>query len=169
MNATDLLIDGFDRVRQTVHTAVDGLDTDMLEARLEWETNSIAWLIWHLTRVQDDHIATIAETEQIWTRKGWFDKFGLVVDKHATGYGFSRDEVAAIKGVTAGDLLGYFDEVATNTEVFLHRLTERDLDRVVDQRWDPPVTLGVRLISVLSDDLQHVGQAAYIRGVLEHR
>ena len=45
-------------------------------------------------------------------------------------------------------------------------LTDADLPRVVDERWDPPVTLGVRLVSVISDCLQHAGQAAFVRGIL---
>jgi uncharacterized damage-inducible protein DinB len=49
---------------------------------------------------------------------------------------------------------------------FLRGLSDEDLDRVVDTNWDPPVTLGVRLVSVLSDDFQHLGQAAYLRGLL---
>ena len=52
------------------------------------------------------------------------------------------------------------------TVAHLAGLSEADLDRVVDERWDPPVTLGVRLVSVISDDLQHAGQAAYLRGLV---
>ena len=52
---------------------------------------------------------------------------------------------------------------------YAQRLTDADLGRIVDERWDPPVTLGVRLISVISDGLQHAGQAAYVRGLAERR
>jgi hypothetical protein len=45
-------------------------------------------------------------------------------------------------------------------------LPDGELDRVVDRRWDPPVTMGVRLISIADDCLQHVGQASYLRGLL---
>jgi hypothetical protein len=59
--------------------------------------------------------------------------------------------------------------VHATTQAFVATLTGADLDRVVDSAWDPPVTLGVRLVSVVADDLQHVGQAAYIRGILQRR
>ena len=48
-------------------------------------------------------------------------------------------------------------------------LEPRDLDRIVDKSWDPPVSLGVRLVNVTAEDLQHAGQAAYIRGMLSRR
>ena len=63
-------------------------------------------------------------------------------------------------------LLDYAGAVHERTTQFLRSLTDEDLDLVVDRRWDPPVTLGVRLVSVLADDLQHAGQAAYVRGLL---
>ena len=50
---------------------------------------------------------------------------------------------------------------------YLDGIGEADLDRIVDRRWDPPVTLGVRLVSVADDDIQHAGQAAFVRGVVE--
>ena len=64
-------------------------------------------------------------------------------------------------------LLGYLDEVDARTREMLRGLTPDDLDRVVDRRWDPPVTLGVRLVSIGDDCLQHVGQAGYVRGLLD--
>jgi hypothetical protein len=57
--------------------------------------------------------------------------------------------------------------VHARTQQLLSRVTADDLDRVVDRRWDRPVTLGVRLVSMLQDALEHAGQAAFVRGVLE--
>jgi hypothetical protein len=70
---------------------------------------------------------------------------------------------------TADLLLGYYNAVHDATLAYLSTVTAADLDRVVDTRWDPPVTLGVRLVSVVADDLQHAGQAEYIRGLVERR
>lgn len=81
-----------------------------------------------------------------------------------TGYGQSADDVAAVR-VEAGLLAGYYDAVHERTLGYLSGLTDAELDRIVDESWDPPVTLGVRLASVLSDDLQHAGQASYVRGL----
>jgi hypothetical protein len=163
-----MLREGFDRLPGLVERAVDGLGTDELCTRLDAEANTIAWLVWHLTRIQDDHVAEVAAREQIWTANGWADRFGLPFDRSATGYGHSADEVGAVR-VTASLLTGYFAEVHTQTVRFLGSLSDADLDRIVDRSWDPPVTLGARLVSVLSDDFQHCGQAALIRGVVLRR
>jgi hypothetical protein len=163
-----LLREAFDRLPGLVARAVDGLSTEQLCARLDEEANTIAWLVWHLTRIQDDHVAEVAAREQVWTANGWADRFGLPFDLSATGYGQSVDEVGAVR-VTSSLLTEYFADVHAQTARFIDSLSDADLDRIVDRSWDPPVTLGARLVSVLSDDLQHCGQAALIRGVLLRR
>ena len=166
MNTADLLLDAFGRVHEAVHRSVDGLRPAELHFRVDPGANSIAWLVWHLTRVQDDHVSEVAGLEQAWTLKGWHDRFGLPFDTAETGYGQGSAEVAAVT-VESGDLLtGYYDAVHEQTIRYVRGLTDVDLDRVVDTNWDPPVTLGVRLISVFEDDIEHAGQAAFIRGIL---
>ncbi|MRH93538.1 DUF664 domain-containing protein [Nocardia sp. SYP-A9097] len=166
MTSADLLVDAFGRVKENVHGAVAGLTTEELSARLAPGANSIAWLIWHLTRVQDDHIADVAGLAQVWTAQGWAKRFDLVFDDAATGYGHDAADVAQLTGIRADLLLGYYDAVHEQTIDYVSGLVDADLPRIVDTRWDPPVTLGVRLISVVDDDIQHSGQAAFIRGVL---
>jgi hypothetical protein len=167
MTSAEQLVDAFGRIRQVVHGVVRGLTPEQLTYRLDDDANSIAWLVWHLTRIQDDHIAEAAQVEQVWTSRGWVDRFGLPFEPWATGYGHSSDEVAAVK-VASGELLvAYYDAVHEQTIQYVERLADRELDRIVDESWDPPVTLGVRLVSVIEDDLQHAGQAAFVRGVVE--
>jgi len=163
--ANDLLIDGFNRVHETVQQAAAGLDEDQLAFRPDADANSIGWLVWHLTRVQDDHVADVAGAAQLWTAAGWVERFRLPFDVGAIGYGQSSQEVGQVRA-TAGMLAGYQDAVHGSTVEYLATLRDEDYDRVVDERWDPPVTLGVRLVSVIGDDLQHLGQAAYVRGLL---
>lgn len=165
MNNSEILTDAIGRVRDSVHAAAGGLDTDQLATKPYANGNTVAWLLWHLTRVQDDHIADAAGFEQLWTSDGWYERFGLPFTPEATGYGQSPAEVAAVRADSAL-LLGYHDAVSARTIEWLGSLTRRDFDRIVDESWDPPVTLGVRLVSVLADDLQHAGQAAYVRGML---
>lgn len=165
----ELLEDAFTRIRDTVRRAARGLSEEELSARVDPEANSIAWLVWHLTRVQDDHVAEVAGTEQVWTGEGWFDRFGLPFDPDATGYAQSSAEVGQVAGVSAELLVGYHEAVYAATVAYLRSLGDDDLDRVVDTNWNPPVTLAVRLVSVISDDLQHAGQASYVRGLLSHR
>jgi Protein of unknown function (DUF664) len=169
MAAAQVIADALGRVREVVHEVTDGLKPDQLAFRPDPESNSIAWLVWHLTRVQDDHVAAVAGTEQVWTAKGWGGKLALPYDLRATGWDQSADDVAAF-GVSSGELLtGYHDGVYQASLDYLATVTDADLDRIVDERWDPPVTLGARLVSVVSDDLQHAGQAAYLRGLIERR
>jgi hypothetical protein len=169
MTSADVLIDAFGRIRGVVHRVVGGLTPEQLHLRVDSPANSIAWLVWHLTRIQDDHVADVAKTEQVWTSQGWMERFALPFGPRATGYGHRSADVAAVR-VPSGDLLvGYYDAVHEQTIRYLEGLGDADLDRVVDESWDPPVTLGVRLVSVIADDLQHAGQAAFVRGVAERR
>lgn len=168
MTGPEVLQDAFERVRDAVHPAVNGLTVDELVFRPDPESNSIAWLVWHLTRIQDDHVAGLTGGEQVWIADGWVDRFGLPLDPADTGYGHDPDAVAAVTA-DAHLLLGYFEDVHDRTLEFLATLADPDLARVVDTSWDPPVTVSIRLVSVIADDLQHVGQAAYIRGIVQRR
>lgn len=166
MRSHDVLIEGYGRIKEVVHAVVEGLSPDDLHKRPGGGANSIAWLIWHLTRVQDDHVADASGGEQIWPTEGWADRFALPLPETDTGYGHTPEQVGQVR-VDSGDLLlGYYDAVHERTLGFLGTLKDDDLDRIVDENWDPPVSLGARLVSVLSDDLQHAGQAAYVRGLL---
>lgn len=166
MNVIDLLRDIFGRVHVDVHGAAEGLDVAALTHRVNGTANSIAWLVWHLTRVQDDHVSELAGIDQAWTAHGWAERFGLPFTAAATGYGQDSVDVGAVRA-DADLLLGYYDAVHDRTMRYLDGLSETELDRVVDRNWDPPVTLGVRLVSVADDDLQHAGQAAFVRGLVE--
>jgi uncharacterized damage-inducible protein DinB len=166
MDAKDILTDAFGRLPELVHTAVHGLTRDQLRWAPAPGANTIAWLIWHATRVQDDHVAEVIGTDQIWHTGGWAERFGLPAGSSDTGYGHDAAQVAAVDPESAKVLEDYYQAVHDRTIDYLAGLTDDDLDRVVDKAWDPPVTLGVRLISVYDDDAQHAGQAAYVRGLL---
>ncbi|WP_029287025.1 DUF664 domain-containing protein [Cellulomonas sp. HZM] len=168
MDTVDLLIEGFDRISPSLRRAVGGLSVDDLAWRPDERANSIAWLVWHAARGQDAQVAPLAGEDQVWTADGWARRLDLPLDDSATGYGQGRDEVAAVRA-EPDLLLGYLDAVGARTGAYLQTLRGDDLERVVDEGWDPPVTLGVRLVSILADDLQHVGQAAYVRGLLDRR
>ncbi len=162
---SELLLDGFERIKDSLHRAVEGLDEAALTTRPAAGANTLAWLAWHLTRVQDDHVSGLAGTEQVWTSGGWSRRCGLPFEDGAIGYGFDTEQVGQVR-VPADQLLGYHDAVHSATVRYVQSLSDADLDRVVDESWDPPVTVAVRLVSVLSDDLQHAGQAAYVRGIV---
>jgi len=168
MDVSALLSDGLSRASDQVPGIVDGLTAEELGWRPDPEANPIGWLVWHLTRVEDDHLAGLAGGEQLWTFGGWTERFRLPFDLNDIGYGHSAAQVGEVHA-SAELLVGYHQAVAAAAQSFVDGLTAADLDRVVDEHWDPPVTLGVRLVSVVAEVNQHVGQAAYVKGLLERR
>ena len=167
MQCSDLLDDAFARIPAEVRRALDGLDPDALTWQPEPGANPIGWLAWHLARVQDDHVADLAGRGQTWSEGGWAPRFGLSEATTDIGYGHSLEQVMSVRPESVDALLEYLDEVTARTRAFLTTIDADDLDRVVDTSWDPPVTMGVRLVSVIGDSLQHAGQVAYLRGIYD--
>ncbi len=166
MHSKELLKDGYTRIRDLVHTSVDGLDQRGLAYRPEPGANSIAWLAWHLTRIQDDHVSEVAGREQAWVTDGWAAKFGMEPDPHNDGRGHGPEEVAAIKA--DGELLlAHHNAIFDRTFSYLETVGPDELDRIIDRSYDPPISVGVRLVSVISDNIQHGGQARFLRGIVD--
>lgn len=166
MDVPALLLEIYGRIPPLAEEAVDGLTADRLATAPAPGANTIGWLIWHLTRVQDHHVAELLGTDQIWTSGDWAARCGLDKDPNNTGYGHDPEQVLSVRPDSPDVLLAYLDAVHQRTCGMLKGLSSDDLDRVVDRRWDPPVTLGVRLVSIADDCMQHAGQAAYVRGIL---
>jgi hypothetical protein len=166
VDVADLLLELFGRVPPLAREAVDGLDVGRLCEAPAAGANPIAWLVWHTARVQDHHVSELVDAEQLWVANDWARRFGLDADAHNTGYGHTPDDVARVRPEQPSVLLDYLDATHERATRFIATLDTTALDRIVDRRWDPPVTLGVRLVSIADDSLQHVGQAAYVRGLL---
>lgn len=166
MEVNETLAELFGRIPPVVRATVHDLGPEDLVARAAAHANPIGWLVWHLTRVQDHHLAGLIGEPQVWVTGDWAGRFGLKPDPDNTGYGHSAADVTAVRPESAAALVAYHEAVAERTAAYIAGLRPADLDRVVDTSWDPPVTLGVRLVSVAVDDLQHAGQAAYVRGLL---
>ncbi len=166
MDISPLLLELYGRIGPLAEEAVDGLDATALATAPKDGANTIAWLVWHIARVQDHHVAELTGEQQLWVTGDWASRMDLEPNPNNTGYGHTASEVASIRPPDASVLINYLDAVTARTHGMLASLTPTELDRVVDTRWDPPVTLGVRLVSVADDGLQHAGQAAYVRGLL---
>ena len=166
MDVAALLVELYGRIPPLVASAVEGLTADELATSPEPGANTIGWLSWHLARVQDHHIAELLDTDQIWVGGEWAARVGVAPDPDDIGYGHDRAQMEAIRPHGPEVLVDYLDAVWERTRTMLSSLGESDLSRVVDRRWDPPVTMGVRLVSIADDSLQHAGQAAYVRGLL---
>ena len=165
MDVSGLLLDLYGRIPPLVEEAVQGLDPELLTRAPSPGANTIAWLAWHVGRVEDHQISELRGEEQLWAGGDWARRFGLEPDPNDTGYGHSREQAAAVRPQAPEVLLEYVHAADARTRRFLEGLTGGDLDRIVDERWDPPVTMGVRLVSIADDCIQHAGQAAYLRGL----
>jgi uncharacterized damage-inducible protein DinB len=166
VNAKDVFEEAFGRIPGLVTRAVKDLTPDQLRQAPADGANTIAWLVWHLARIQDGHVSELLDEEQVYLTGDWAPKFGLKPDPSDSGYGHSAAEVAAVRPASWQVLADYYAAVHERTVAYLADRSAADFDQVVDEAWDPPVTLGVRLVSVISDDIQHAGQAAYVRGLL---
>ncbi|GAB4099268.1 mycothiol transferase [Sinomonas halotolerans] len=178
--AVRILEDGFERVREEVEHVLLGLTPAQLAHKPGPRANSVAWLVWHLTRIEDDHIASLAGVlagaeppaagdhevppGQLWPE--WTDRFGLPYPLGATGYGHRPEDVSAFHQPDPELLRGYHEAVHARVLRVIGGLGPEDWGRIVDRRWTPHVTAAVRLVSVLNDATQHVGQAAYVRGLI---
>jgi hypothetical protein len=160
----ELLRDSFTRLIEHVEELTDELTDELAFFRPTAAANSIAWLIWHSARVQDAQLCDIADIEQVWTRDGWVDRFGLDLPRDDTGYGHDSDDVGKLRA-PADLLAGYYHAVHKASLSYIASVTPEEMARVVDTRWNPPVTASARLVSIVDDCAQHLGQAAYIRGI----
>jgi hypothetical protein len=166
MDVSGLLLDMYGRIPELARHAVSGLGPEDLVRAPTPGANTIGWLVWHLTRVADGHISELIPADQLWVTTDVAGRFGLPPDPGNSGYGHSAAEVAAVRPESADALLDYVDATDARVREFLADLTPERLDTIVDRNWDPPVTMGVRLVSIADDCLQHAGQAAYARGIL---
>ena len=168
MESNAVLIDALGRVQTITKMAVEGLSVEQLTWRPTPNANTIAWLAWHLTRVQDNQIMAQAGRQQAWIEEGWHARFGKPADPADTGQRYTPEQVAAIRPESAQLLLDYHAAVYARSVAYLETVTPADLDREIDDpRWNPPPTLGVRLVSICADNLQHAGQAVYLRGCVQ--
>ena len=169
MDVRALLEDFQSRVHEHVHDVAADLTAEQLALAPEPGANPIGWQLWHLTRVADAHLSELLESDQVWATSDWAGKFGLPPDPKNSGYGHSAEQVGRVRPESAGVVTGYFDQVEGRVLDLLATVDDAALDQVVDERWEPPVTLGVRLVSILDDAIQHAGQAAYVKGLIDRR
>lgn len=162
----DMLSDGYGRVLEILERALDGLAEDDLNWQPRPDCNSIGWLAWHLARGQDSQIASLMGEEQLWIRDGWHAKFGRPANANDNGFGHTPQDVAEFKSPNTRTLLDYHRAVLKRSQRYFTTLSNNDLDRELNEPWFQPLpTVGVRLISILGDNLEHAGQVGYVRGL----
>ena len=168
MEWQELITKGYGKILQVLEKALNGLTPDDLNQQPQPDCNSMGWLTWHLARVQDHHIAGIMGTEQLWLSNGWHARFNRPPDPEDTGMGHSPEDIAAFKSPDVETLLEYLGTTLEQSKHCIATLSTADLDRVLNEPWYQPLpTVGVRLVNVMSDGLQHAGQVAYLRGLFK--
>lgn len=165
MEWNDMLADGYNRIVDVMERVLAGLTEEDLNWQPRPDCNSIGWLAWHLIRQQDGQINTLKGGEQLWIKDGWHAKFNRPADPGDVGFGHTPEQVAAFKSPDADTLLSYTKAVVEQSKAYFNTLSKSDLDRVLDEPFQPKPTVGVRLISIMDDAVLHAGQAAYVRGL----
>ena len=168
MKWQELLLDDYGRTAEALEEALHGLNPDDLNQQPHPDCNSMGWLAWHLTRVQDDHIADLMGEKQLWLSEGWHARFNRASDPKDIGFGHAPADITSFKSPDVDTILSYHQAVLKRTGRYISSLSAADLDRELDEpQYQPLPTVGVRLVSVLADNHQHIGQIAYVRGLLK--
>jgi hypothetical protein len=162
--ARELLRDAFTRLIEHADDLTEGLADDVAYFQPAPGANTITWLLWHSARVQDAQLSEIAGLEQVWMRDGWVDRFALDLPADSHGYGHTPEQVEKVRA-SADLLAGYYRAVHAMTLAYVASATAEDLAAIVDRRWTPAVTASARIVSIIDDCAQHLGQAAYLRGL----
>lgn len=168
MNVSDFVTDAMNTVRGSVVLTLDGLSPEQINQRPADESNPVGWIIWHMARMQDRGMSALTGAPQLWTSGGWHDRYGMPADPDDTGMGHDASQVSAFKAPDATTLISHYDAVLQITLDYLPNLKESDLDQIIETP-PPAATVGARLLSVVNGNLQHVGQAGYVRGLIENR
>jgi len=165
MHCAEFITGIFTRISQVLETSLDGLNEYEINRQPCPECNSIGWMVWHLTRVQDRFVAMLSDNEQVWITEKWYENFGREADSRDIGYGHSPEDIANFKAPDAKILLDYHHATLERTKQYTNRISPEELDRAIDDSGAPTVAL--RLTAFISDNLQHAGQVAYLRGWLK--
>ena len=166
MDARDVLSEAASRPATEAKALVNTLPEGALNAHAGGHTNSIAWLLWHAGRQMDVQLAQLNGEPQVWHSQGFDSRFNLGELGDTEGYGHTTEQARAVVVEDAALLVEYLGATTAALSEYIAGLSEADLDDVIDTSWTPHVTRGVRLVSMIDDAAQHVGQAAYAAGVL---
>ena len=163
MSATETALSALERNWGMVERALEDSDDAMLGAQPNDDSNSMGWLLFHMTRIVDRFVHSwCQESPQLWVKDGWHEKFGL--DPDDTGQGWTKEQLAAWKLPAKDTLVGYFDGVNAAARGYIGPLSASDLERQLEIPPRPPTSIGTFLGVVVYDNCVHGGQIAYLRG-----
>lgn len=174
MDTNPFIKQTLDHFESRLDQTLRGLTNEELAWRPNAEANSIAFVIWHTTRVEDRFMQKmVRETEEVWTGGGWYSRLGL--DEGDTGVDFSVDRLASFPALSVENLRDYLDAVRAETNAYLDAAAPAGFDLVPDRNPFPEVpgadeyfegcTIARMFLILIGEHFQHLGHAAYIRGL----
>lgn len=153
---------------EDLETALDGLSDDEINWRPTLESNNIDWLVWHMARVEDNWMnIRVKQTESLWDRQGWAQKIG--VQESGNGWGQDAEKIRSMPKMDIHLLMQYYSDVRDETSQYFESMQKADLDKIVHHpSGDPSLdwTYSQVLGHLICEEAQHLGQIAYIRGMI---
>ncbi|WP_040634025.1 mycothiol transferase [Mobilicoccus pelagius] len=167
MNIRELLTDAASRPASAAEPVLDGLSDEAAHRMPADRGNTIAWLLWHAARQMDVQTVALSGGKSVWTSGGWAQRLGVDRGEDEFGFGDSPEDVAALHVDDVAALGAHLQACTDALTAYIGTLSEDDLGEVIDDSYDPPVTRGARIVSIIDDAAVHVGQAAYARGLVD--
>jgi uncharacterized damage-inducible protein DinB len=169
MAAVEGVLSALERNWEMVDATLAGMDDAILARRPTDQCNSIAWLLWHMTRVVDTFVHTRLQVQpQVWIRDGWYAKFGMDPDPDNRGVGWTATQVAQWVPPAKDVQAGYYEAIKQATRAYLATLSDTDLEvRRVIPPVPEPRTVAAALGQMTWDNVAHGGQIAYLRGLFQ--
>jgi len=146
-----------------IKLACDDLTEDQMHYQSTPDSNSIAWMVWHSSRIKDQVTASIVGESEVWLADGWAERFGIAPE--ANGIGDRPEQVTSFR-VRSDFLLGYADAA--------HNVTIQRLSKILPAQLAQPsrYVLGDTrpvwrsLQGMLGDAYSHAAQVSYLRGMI---
>lgn len=170
MTLAEILIDALSRSRERFDRVFDGVTVEQANTPpvpdIAPRTNSLTWLAWHTARELDIQVAPLAGVEPIWVTGGHRERFALPLPDDTEDWHHTPEQAAQVVVDDLSVLTAYLDDAYAMAYGYMRSLAPERLDDIIDSSWDPPVTRGARLVSIIDDAAQHSGQAVYTRRLL---
>jgi hypothetical protein len=166
MELHEMLAVGYSGILRTLDYTLKGLTKEDINWQPKPDCNSIGWMVWHPIRFQDMQISEFMGEEQLWIKDGWYKKWGRKADPKESGGGMTPEDLTKFKSPGAATVLAYAKAVVERSQKYFPTLKKADLDKILKGGPHKPYpTVGMMLMIILSDSLQHAGQAGYVRGL----
>ncbi len=167
MNLTAFIEESLTKQQESLLQEVQDLTPTELAWRAGPKANPIGWMLWHMVRVEDMWIQFFAQKKpELWESQGWHKKFNLPT--RDTGFGHTPEQVATFPVLNLKELLAYSDAVRASTLDYLRNLSPEAF-AVIPREKRPEMSMGSIYRQIIGELYQHLGQIAYLKGLVRAR